>query len=479
MFALIMEYGTGKSKVICDEFGAREAAGGLHDLLVLAGAGSYLNWVEDKNESQPSEFHKHFSDDLNERLVAMSWVSGAGVRKMRELETLIRVDDRPRALVVNVEAFSLAGGKAFDLCWRFLTAPGRRSMMVVDESTLIKEESARRTENILKLAGEADVRRILTGLIVPNSPLDLYAQFMFLDWRILGHESIWTFKARYAIQKDIQVPIPGRKDKDGNQAVRKVKIVVGYRNEEELQERIAPYSYRVLSKECQDLPEQTYLPLIDVELTDEQKRHYRELKEHATTDLSEVSFVTATMVLTRNLRLQQLLCGFVTDDDGQLQYVPSNRGRALMELLENHSGKAIIWCPFLPALYRIVHNLEKVYGEGSVAQFHGENRPTRGRDEQRFLGDDKCRWMVSTPAAGGRGNTWNVATLMAYFANDYNLELRLNSEKRNHRDGQTQPVAIADFMTRGTNEMKVVQALRDKMDVAALIQGDDYRKWLI
>lgn len=87
--------------------------------------------------------------------------------------------------------------------------------------------------------------------------------------------------------------------------------------------------------------------------------------------------------------------------------------------------------------------------------------------------------MLSTQAAGGRGNTWTAANLTIYFANDYNLELRMNSEKRFHRDGQTQSCTIVDFVTRGTNEMKPVQALRDKLDMAGLIMGDSYRDWLI
>lgn len=480
VFAWLMEYGTGKSKIITDEFGVREEAGDLQDLFILAGAGSYLNWIEDKNESQPSEFHKHMSDDLNERLRAEAWISGAGVRHQRRLEHMLRNLDpqRPRALLMNIEALS-ASQKARDLARAFLEPKNRRAMMVVDESTSIKEDSSERTKAVIALAGEAPVRRLLTGLVTPNNPVDLFSQFEFLDWRILGFNSKWAFRNRYCVQKDIQVVIPGKFAADGSPATRKVKIDVAYRNIDELHAKIAPYSYRVLSKDCQDLPPLVYSPLVEVELTKEQRQVYDDLHEFSTAQLSSEAYVTATMVLTRNLRLQQVLCGFTVDEDGNEHDIPSNRGAAVLRVLEEHSGKAIIWVPFHRPLRRLVAALQKVYGPDAVAEFHGKNLSTRGEDERRFLGDPKCRFMVSTQAAGGRGNTWIVANLMIYFANDYNLELRMNSEKRFHRDGQTKSCTIVDFVTRGTNEMKPVQALRDKLDMAGQIMGDSYKEWLI
>jgi hypothetical protein len=254
---------------------------------------------------------------------------------------------------------------------------------------------------------------------------------------------------------------------------------VAYRNLDELNKRIDPYSYRVLTEDCLDLPPLTYAPLIDVELTKEQRMVYEEIREFSTAQLGPDSWVTPTMVLTKNLRLQQVLCGFTTDDDGVERDVPSNRGAAVLRLLEEHSGKAIIWVPFHRPLERLVAALQKVYGPEAVAQFHGKNTKTRGEDERRFLGDPKCRFMVSTQQAGGRGNTWIVANLMIYFANTHDLEIRMNSERRFYRDGQNHPCTIVDFSARGTNEMKTIVALRDKLDIASAIMGDSPRDWLI
>lgn len=479
VFAWLMEYGTGKSKVICDEFGEREKAKDIQDLLVVAGAGSYLNWCQDKSEEQPSEFHRHLSEDLQDRMITAAWVSGQDSRAYKDsLERLLKTD-RPRALVVNIEALSTSI-KARELCRAFLqNRRGRRAMMAGDESTLFKSPTAERTEQVIQLGGDAVVRRLLTGLVAPNSPMDLYSQFMFLDWRILGHQSYYSFQARYAVLKKIQVDIPGKRNKDGTQKKRSVNIEVAYRNVEELQEKIAPYSYRVLKDDCLDLPPKIYVPIINVELTKEQKKHYQELHDYATTELASQDYVTATMVLTRNLRLQQMLCGYVIDENGVEHAIPSNRGKMLMEVLGEHSGKAIIWCPFHPPLQRIVQALQKEYGPKSVAQFHGKNKESRGEEERRWLGDPECRWMVSTQQAGGKGNTWVVASLVVYFANTENLEDRLNSEDRAHRDGLKHSVAYVDFNAIGTNEHKTVQSLRSKINIASVISGDKYKEWII
>lgn len=484
VYALLMEYGTGKSKVITDEFGTREEAGDLHDLLVIAGAGSYLNWVVDKNETQPSEFNRHMSDDLLDRLRAEYWMSGGGVGRERRLNHLVtqNLDDlrRPRALVINIEALSTSV-KARELVMAFLKSGNkkRRSMAVVDECTSIKDDASQRTKACLVIGGEASSRRILTGMVTPNNPVDLFSQFEFLDWHILGYNSKYAFRNRFCVMKKIEVPIPGRTNPDGTPKKRRVDIDVAYRNLDELNRKIEPYSYRVLTEECLDLPPLTYAPLIDVELTKEQRRVYNELREFSTSQLSGEDHVTATMVLTRNLRLQQVLCGFTVDENGEEHDIPSNRGAAVMRLLEEHSGKAIIWVPFHRPLDRLVGALEKVYGPGSVAQFHGKNTRTRGEDERRFLGDPNCRFMVSTQQAGGRGNTWTAATLTIYFANTFDLEIRMNSERRFYRDGQRHPCTIVDFAAAGTNEMKTIVALREKLDIAAAIMGDNYREWLI
>ena len=87
--------------------------------------------------------------------------------------------------------------------------------------------------------------------------------------------------------------------------------------------------------------------------------------------------------------------------------------------------------------------------------------------------------MVSTPASGGMGNNWACADLVIYYANNYDLAHRMQSEDRAHRVGQTRSVTYVDLVCPGTVDEKILQALRDKINLATTITGDNYQEWLI
>ena len=349
-------------------------------------------------------------------------------------------------------------------------------MMAIDESTVVRNEKAIRTKVVMQLKAYADLRRILTGLVSPRSPLDLYTQFDFLDWRILGHESIVTFKRRYCVLESTLIPV-GR-DKDSKVKWRRIETIVAYRNLEELQKKIEPYSYRVLKKDCLDLPPKIYLRR-EVELTEQQKQLYNDLVLFSTAELNAAAHVTTNMVITKLLRLHQIVCGHVVDEEGKEHDVNSNRISELMELLSDHSGKAIIWSNYRREIDKIVAALEKEYGEGSVAQFHGGNNKTRLKDETRFLTDPACRFMISTQSSGGRGNTWVNASLVVYFSNSYDLEMRMQSEDRCHRDGLKHSVTYVDLVAARTVDEKILKALRKKLDMTTLISGERWREWVV
>jgi len=343
-------------------------------------------------------------------------------------------------------------------------------MLVIDESTAIRNDRAIRTKEVLALAPLANIRRILTGLVSPRSPMDLFSQFEFLDIRILGYNSVYAFKNRYCVMNKIWAP--------GKTKPRRVDVIVGFKNIEELNKKIAPYSYRVLKKDCLDLPPKIY-ERREVELTPEQSRLYKELVEFSTAELNAATHITATMVITKLLRLHQLVCGHTVDEIGNEHDVKSNRIASMMESLEEHDGKVIIWSNYRREIEKIVETLEKEYGAGSVAQFHGGNKNNRAEQERNFLAKDNCRFMVATQSAGGRGNTWVNANLVIYFSNNHDLELRLQSEDRSHRDGLKHTVTYVDLVAPGTIDDKILKALRKKLNMATLISGEGYREWLM
>lgn len=466
VFAWLMDMGTGKTKVMIDEFGQLEDAKEMSDLFVIAPAGCYRNWDRDQ-EDDPGELTKHMAPELRERCLVVPWISGGTKTWRHQLDYMLASQDpsRPRVLVMNIEALS-TGTDALSAAMVFMETSRRGVMMDVDESTTIRNGGAARTKNILELGALAKARRIATGLITPRSPMDLFTQFGFLDWRILGHRSFHSFRHTYAVMRQVVM------------GSRRFWVEVAYRNVGELTDRIAPYSYRVLKKDCLDLEPKVYTSR-DVKLTDVQARMYREMKLYATTQLDADNHVTATHVIVQLTRIDQMLSGFVVTESGEIRDIPENRTAEVLDILEEHQGKAIIWVAYDHALRKLADAIEKRFGEGSVARFWGGNASTRLNDERRFKTDPKCQFMISTPGAGGRGNTWVVANLVIYHSNDYDLEHRDQSEDRPHRDGQTERVTYVDLIARGTTDEKKVLSLRKKINMATTINGENYREWLI
>jgi SNF2 family DNA or RNA helicase len=80
---------------------------------------------------------------------------------------------------------------------------------------------------------------------------------------------------------------------------------------------------------------------------------------------------------------------------------------------------------------------------------------------------------------GGEGNTLTAAHLVVYAANSWKNSERQQSEARAHRIGQNSSVTYVDLAVRGSMEEKLIKALRNKMDLAALVSGDKLQEWLI
>ena len=452
-FAYFMEMGTGKSKVLLDNAAVLYDRGLINGLLLIAPKGVYKNWFD-------SEIPVHLPDHIHKKVVL--WKTSDKSKKQKEiLNTLFKTGTDLHILIMNVETFSTGDGTAF--AQKFLSC--HKTMIAIDESTTIKTPTSNRTKNILKLSDEAKYRRILTGSPVTKSPLDLYSQCLFLDPWLLGHQSYYTFRARYSIVKKIQV--------NG----RHIEVVVGYKNLGELSDKIKPFSKRILKEDCLDLPEKTFVKHY-VELTKEQQKVYNQMKQEAIAFLDGKMQSSAT-VMTQLMRLHQITCGHFTADDGTIKDLPCSRLTELMNVLENIEGKTIIWSHYTHDVKRIIKEIKKVYGEDSVVDYYGAtDTDARSANIKKFQTDDKCRFFVGTTHTGGYGITLTAGSNMVYFSNGYDLEKRQQSEARIDRIGQTRKMTYIDIMAQDTIDERIVKALRTKVNIANAIMDEDLKDWI-
>jgi SNF2 family DNA or RNA helicase len=338
--------------------------------------------------------------------------------------------------------------------------------MAIDESTTIKNPEAKRTKSICRLGRQTKYRRILTGSPVTKSPLDLYKQCEFLDPWLLGHQSYYGFRTRYAIMKT------------ANFGGRSVQIVVGYRNIPELSNKLTGFSYRVLKDDCLDLPAKTYTKRI-IQLTDEQQKLYNQMKKSALAIMNSKLSTTAT-AMTQLMRLQQITCGHFKSDDGVVQEIKNNRITELMDTLEEIQGKVVIWAHWRNDIETIVKHIKKEYGDNSYVTYFGDTSIEDRQKAIKKIQDSKSsvRFIIGTPQTGGYGITLTGASTMIYYSNGYDLEKRMQSEARIDRIGQKMPMTYIDIMCEKTVDEKIVKALRKKVNIATQVMGEELKAWI-
>ena len=451
-YAYFMEMGTGKTKVLIDNMSMLYDKGKIDGALIIAPKGVVKTWYE---QELPTHLPKHIEN------VTVLWQPNITKTQQEKLESLFEIETALHILIMNVEALSTEKGTKF--ASKFLNS--HKVLMAIDESTTIKTPTAKRTKSIISLGKHAKYRRIMTGSPVTKNPLDLYTQCEFLDPYLLDFYSYYAFRNRYAEMTTMNV------------RGRSIQVVKEFRHLDELSESLQPFSYRVLKEDCLDLPPKNWIKR-HITLTKEQEKVYKQMKKHALATLN--GKLTSTMtVLTQLMRLHQITCGHFTADDGSTQTIESNRIKELMNILEETEGKAIIWANYQKDVGQIIEQIEKEYGPGSVVDYYGLTAQEDRQDNiRKFQSDPKCRFLVGTPSTGGYGITLTAANTVIYYSNGYDLEKRLQSEDRAHRIGQKKNVTYIDIICEDTIDEKIVKALRDKINIASEVLGEELKAWI-
>jgi SNF2 family DNA or RNA helicase len=338
------------------------------------------------------------------------------------------------------------------------------SICVIDESQRIKEQSAKRTKSLLKVSAAMQKlpihhRYILSGTPVLNSELDLFSQYLFLDCGKTFGKNYYAFRGTYFEDKNAfmarQSYFPNFKVRRG--ATDAIKLLM------------AATMVTAKKEDCITLP-----PLLSIErevaLGGEQKKLYEEMKKDFIA-FAESSVATATLAITKALRMAQILSGHLPLEDGSVYILKDNpRADTLAELIEEiaPSNKLIVWAVFHAdfEVIRGILNKQKI----KFAEVTGLIKD-KATELDKFEKEEDCRVMLASQSAGGVGVNMIEASYMVYYSKNYSLEHNMQSESRNYRGGSNKHKSITriDLVARNTLDDIILKALRDKKDLSTNI----------
>lgn len=456
-FALGPEQGTGKTWITLADVEEWFRAGKVNALLVVTLNGVHDNWVLKEIPAHLEVPHR-----------AVAWVSGAGKKAMAKIESILRVPEGELAiLTMNIEGINTIKGNA--LVKEFMRR--YRVYMAMDESQIIKNPGSKAHKTAVELGDSAVVKRILSGTLVADKPLDLFGQYEFLGPGLLGTTSYRAFVSRYAVLLPPHHPLVqhakaaarGRGNPqivardDDNQPL--------YRNLEELKNRMRPITYRVLKRDCLDLPEKVYQTHY-FDLEPAQRRVYEELKNNLRIHWDGGDISTFNK-LAAQTKLQQVTSGYIMVDGEPTQLLERNpRTRALKVLLEQLEGSAIVWARYHEEIQQI-SDLADSLGMTFVQYYGDTPKADRIAAIDAFQAGE-ARLFIATEAAA-RGLTLTKAETAYYYSNSFKREIRVQSEDRCHRKGTVNPVVYIDLVAKDTIDEAIVTTLQNKTAVADFI----------
>ncbi|MCK5639242.1 MAG: DEAD/DEAH box helicase, partial [Gammaproteobacteria bacterium] len=356
---------------------------------------------------------------------------------------------------------------------------GKFHVIVADESSWIKNGTAKRTKATIALRSFAEKAYALSGTPILQGPMDLHSQMAFVDPSILP-ENIWAFRARYAIiiNKTIGRP-PGTFGPDDPGTEKTFKVIDGYQNMDELMERLRPWSMSLLKKDvAPELPPKIY-ETREVELDAKERKNFQFIEKEMALVFPEGGFVPLPNALSKLMKLMQGSSGFYYYDIPVPGSVPfdgkhvvehgSTKRKEVIEMLDHElAGKPIIlWSALKWEQWRLAEELKEA-GHTVACKYFDK---TAARAAEQFI-DGKADILVASAAELGYGLNAQRSSDQIFVSNNFKFGDRRQGEDRQHRIGQENPVTIVDMIAIKTRDEKVLGILQGKGDISDFVMKE-------
>lgn len=420
--AIFLRYGSGKSRIALEYSKVVEGEAGIR-VFIICLKHNILTW----------------------ELEIEKWLPGLKTFKDMDKtdEFLWENESEGCALILTYGSMRTKESRIFSLTQEY-----RVGLMILDESTKIKNQKAKQTQSALRLSKFIENKVILTGNPMPENPEEIWTQFQFLygDRNPLGM-TFYKFIGKWFIKSEYDFVLRLDKRKEFMREIERHSVYL-------YGENLAEY------KEKTDIKKE----LFTIEYYEMHSKQ-RELLEHLYTywslpdNLNEEEEYNYTMSLAN--KAQQIASGFYYSGEDK---IPTDVGaNPKLDLLENvleklfeedPNRKIIIWRAFSYDTVKIFHRIQDKYST------------VCGHDREEILKfhDDSTVKIIIMPVQIAQGlNELVVADTDIYFSNTYSQEMRAQAEARIARVGQKSDIVThIDLCCPDMIDCDIVTALQGK-----------------
>lgn len=417
-YALFMEMGTGKSAAVVWAFDWLKQCGRARRMLIIC----------------PKTLIKNWQNEVAMCTKGMSVLAADMTGPKRELALRDSKDD---VVIINYDGFMAL--KSCEWLWNTF------DFVCLDESQYIKSYDAQRTKKIVDTFAHRDIYKVIaTGTPITQNVLDVYMQFKFLNPAFININSYYAFRGRYCTMGGY----------GGYQ-------VVGYKNVPDLKKILGQHSIQVKKDDCLDLPAKIYsVRRLDMPKT--LKDQYKAMRDEMMIEFAKdggIEEVSATIALTKMLRLQEILAGHYIEDKDNLKL------QALKDLViecRDNDEQLVIFCNFRKSIENIKLMLEDMKIATSI--IHGDICDRE--DQVKRFQSGACTVFIGSLAAASAGLTLTKARTMCFFENNFKLVDRIQAEARIHRIGQERKCQYIDLVYNGSIDEHIIKAINEKQEIA-------------
>lgn len=322
----------------------------------------------------------------------------------------------------------------------------RRSVLVLDESHATKNSKSLTSIAAQELAPYADYRWLLSGTPVTNTAVDLHTQIGILRpcGNPLGSSEAFTATL------------------EANPDDPRIRTITD------------EYVLRRTKEQCLDLPDKSFTD-IRVELEPWQRKLYDEMRHKMVCEIEAMTgeqyrlfASTALSQLTRLVQIASnpsLIFPELDRDPAKFRALDAILG----DILSVPGRKVILWSNYIRSIETMLQRFEPL---GAAAIYGGVPNDERQDIARAFQEGEELRLLIANPAAAGTGFTLTAANYTIYESLSWRYDHYAQSQDRNHRIGQTQPVTYMRLLAADTIEDAIVSALERKSALAGSLLGD-------